>query len=55
MTRTSWSRPTRRRRNSTPSDQDVLEASARQPVPLYGYEKILEAVRLAAARQAEAV
>ncbi|MGR4882586.1 (2Fe-2S)-binding protein [Streptomyces sp. LARHCF249] len=41
--------------NSSPSDQDIREALSGNLCRCTGYEKILDAVRLAAARQAEAV
>ncbi|MFF2774762.1 (2Fe-2S)-binding protein [Streptomyces sp. NPDC058052] len=42
-------------RNTTPSDQDIREALSGNLCRCTGYEKILDAVRLAAARQGEAV
>ncbi|MFE9257281.1 (2Fe-2S)-binding protein [Streptomyces sp. NPDC006879] len=41
--------------NSDPSDQDIREALSGNLCRCTGYEKILDAVRLAAARQGEAV
>ncbi|MEV6685076.1 (2Fe-2S)-binding protein [Streptomyces sp. NPDC051130] len=41
--------------NSSPSDQDIREALSGNLCRCTGYEKILDAVRLAAARQGEAV
>ncbi|MBP0936946.1 (2Fe-2S)-binding protein [Streptomyces sp. KCTC 0041BP] len=41
--------------NSSPSDQDIREALSGNLCRCTGYEKILDAVRLAAARQSEAV
>ncbi|MGW5847166.1 (2Fe-2S)-binding protein [Streptomyces sp. NPDC055254] len=41
--------------NPSPSDQDIREALSGNLCRCTGYEKILDAVRLAAARQAEAV
>lgn len=41
--------------NSSPSDQDIREALSGNLCRCTGYEKILDAVRLAAARQTEAV
>ncbi|MET9470250.1 (2Fe-2S)-binding protein, partial [Streptomyces sp. NPDC006544] len=41
--------------NASPSDQDIREALSGNLCRCTGYEKILDAVRLAAARQAEAV
>ncbi|GGY75288.1 (2Fe-2S)-binding protein [Streptomyces omiyaensis] len=42
-------------RNGSPSDQDIREALSGNLCRCTGYEKILDAVRLAAARQGEAV
>ncbi|MEU4348386.1 (2Fe-2S)-binding protein [Streptomyces sp. NPDC023838] len=42
-------------RNASPSDQDIREALSGNLCRCTGYEKILDAVRLAAARQEEAV
>ncbi|MFD0412771.1 (2Fe-2S)-binding protein [Streptomyces sp. NPDC127108] len=42
-------------RNDTPSDADIREALSGNLCRCTGYEKILDAVRLAAARQGEAV
>ncbi|GGT17787.1 oxidoreductase [Streptomyces purpureus] len=42
-------------RNADPSDQDIREALSGNLCRCTGYEKILDAVRLAAARQGEAV
>ncbi|MEV7672760.1 (2Fe-2S)-binding protein [Streptomyces sp. NPDC000963] len=42
-------------RHSDPSDQDIREALSGNLCRCTGYEKILDAVRLAAARQGEAV
>jgi len=42
-------------RNPSPSDQDIREALSGNLCRCTGYEKILDAVRLAAARQEEAV
>ncbi|MFJ8312735.1 MULTISPECIES: (2Fe-2S)-binding protein [unclassified Streptomyces] len=42
-------------RNAEPSDQDIREALSGNLCRCTGYEKILDAVRLAAARQEEAV
>ncbi|SDJ60832.1 (2Fe-2S)-binding protein [Streptomyces indicus] len=42
-------------RNSSPSDADIREALSGNLCRCTGYEKILDAVRLAAARQEEAV
>ncbi|MET9803871.1 (2Fe-2S)-binding protein [Streptomyces sp. NPDC006368] len=42
-------------RNPTPSDEDIREALSGNLCRCTGYEKILDAVRLAAARQGEAV
>jgi carbon-monoxide dehydrogenase small subunit len=42
-------------RNPAPSDQDIREALSGNLCRCTGYEKILDAVRLAAARQEEAV
>lgn len=41
--------------NASPSDQDIREALSGNLCRCTGYEKILDAVRLAAARQGEAV
>ncbi|CAM5618510.1 oxidoreductase [Streptomyces avidinii] len=41
--------------NASPSDQDIREALSGNLCRCTGYEKILDAVRLAAARQSEAV
>ena len=41
--------------NADPSDQDIREALSGNLCRCTGYEKILDAVRLAAARQGEAV
>ncbi|MGW7332666.1 (2Fe-2S)-binding protein, partial [Streptomyces sp. NPDC054840] len=41
--------------NPSPSDQDIREALSGNLCRCTGYEKILDAVRLAAARQGEAV